>query len=276
VSLPAASATTRQMGEVYDASARVYASHWAPVLHTHARDLVGMLPVSGGRVVVDVAAGAGTLLPLLAPLAHPDDLGRPGILVALDYSASMLALADPAVPRVRADAHRLPLTSGRCSVAVAAFVLFMLDDAHTAVAELARVLEPGGWLATATWGAETGSEADRVIADELDRIGAPAWPDPPRSDELTNSPAAMRSLLADAGFVDVRTESRPLGARFEPEDALTLRTGFGALAWRYRLLDEAAQDEVRDRARRRLDALPPAALCDDSEVLLTVARRSWH
>lgn len=264
------SATTRQMGAVYDESSAVYATHWAPVLHRHARDLVAMLPVAAdgtSRVVADVAAGAGTLLPRLAPLAGG------GPLLALDYSAGMLALADPQVPRVRADAHRLPLAAGSVEVAVAAFVLFMLDDARTAVRELARVLAPGGVLAVATWGDQDGSDADKIIGHELDRAGAPPWPEPVRSDHLTSSAVALWNLLVPAGFVDVHTDSRPLGARFDAAGALALRTGFGALGWRFRQLDGPGQDGVLVRAARHLADLPATAFTDSSEVLLTVARR---
>jgi SAM-dependent methyltransferase len=269
------------MGAVYDASSAVYAEHWAPVLHRHARDLVAMLPpapalpdAGGPRVVVDVAAGAGTLLPVLRELTGTAGNGRGGgLLVALDYSAGMLALADPSVPRVRADAHRLPLATGSADVAVAAFVLFMLDDARTAVADLARVLRPGGWVAAATWGGQDGSEADQVIARELDHAGAPPWPEPQRSDHLTSTPTALWELFVGAGFADVRTESRPLGGRFDAATALALRTGFGALGWRYRQLDAHHQERLLVRAARRLADLPATSFADNSEVLLTVARR---
>jgi SAM-dependent methyltransferase len=138
------------IGDVYDQGAASYAEHWAPALNRHARDLAGTVPPpqdGWGRIVLDVAAGAGTLLPALRAVAGKPDDG--GLLVALDYSAGMLALADPAVPRIRADAAALPLHEGCADVAVYSFVLFLLPDARTAIAEAARVLRPGGWLLAA-------------------------------------------------------------------------------------------------------------------------------
>jgi SAM-dependent methyltransferase len=263
------------IADVYDAGAACYAEHWAPALHRHARDLaatVPPLPVGHGRTVLDVAAGAGTLLPALRPVAGDPQTG--GRLVALDYSAGMLALADPTVPRLLADAAALPLRDGCADVAVYAFVLFLLPDARAAVAESARVLRPGGWLLAATWGNQLDTAADIVVREEVDAAGAPPAPDLPRSDELTDSPDRMRNLLEPAGFTDVTTTMRPLDAQFDAASALAMRTGSGSLGWRYAQLSPAAQAQVRERATARLAELGPQEFLDLSEVQLSTARRT--
>ena len=260
---------------VYDQGARSYAEHWAPVLHRHARDLAAYVPppqAGEGRTVLDVASGAGTLLPVLRPVAGDADDG--GRLIALDYSAGMLALADPTVPRVQADAAALPLADACADVGVYAFVLFLLPDARGAVAEAARVLRPGGWLLAATWGSQLDTAADVVVREEIDEAGAPPFPGLPRSDELTDSPDRMRALLEPAGFTDVSTTTRPLDARFDSVSALAMRTGSGNLGWRYSRLTPHAQAQVRDRATARLATLGPDEFLDRSEVQLTTARRA--
>jgi ubiquinone/menaquinone biosynthesis C-methylase UbiE len=257
--------------DVYDLGAETYAAHWAPALHRHARDLVAAVPPAApdeARTVLDVAAGAGTLLPALRPVA-----GAGGSLVALDYSAGMLALADPRVPRVRADAARLPVAEGCADVAVYAFVLFLLPDARAAVAEAARVVRRGGWLLAATWGVQLGTDADLVVTEEIDAAGAPPIA-LPRSDELTDSPDRMRALLEAVSFADVRTTSRPLDARFDRASVLAMRTRSGNLGWRFSQLAAEAQHQVLDRSTARLAGLRPEAFVDRTEVLLTTARRS--
>jgi SAM-dependent methyltransferase len=244
------------------------------VLNRHALDLVASLPPLESRkprTVLDVAAGAGTLLPALGPLA-----GEGGQLVALDYSAGMLALADASVARIQADAARLPLRDACADVAVYAFVLFLLPDARAAVVEAARVTRPGGWLLAATWGTQYDTDSDVVVREEIDATGA-APVELPRSDELTDSPDKMRALLEAVGFTDVTTSIRPLDARFDIGSVLDMRTGFGSLGWRYARLTPEAQERVVDRAAARLATLPPEAFVDQSEVLLTHARRtgSW-
>jgi SAM-dependent methyltransferase len=256
---------------VYDEGAAAYERHWAPALHRHALDLVAAVPPADAdapRTVVDVASGAGTLLPALRTLAGPD-----GTVLALDRSRGMLLRAPGSVPRVQADAAALPVADRAVDLIVFAFVLFLLPDARSAVAEAARVLRPGGWLVAATWGNQVGTGADTVVREELDAAGAPPFPPLPRSDELTNTPDRMTSLLRDRGFDDVRVRSRPLAASFDARSALALRTGCGALGWRFTRLDAGSQETVRRTASERLALLPEAELVDPSEVLLTEARR---
>jgi ubiquinone/menaquinone biosynthesis C-methylase UbiE len=258
------------LAAAYDEGAAAYAEHWAPALHRHARDLLHAVPPADtARTAVDVAAGAGTLVPALRELVGPD-----GRVVALDHSDGMLRQAPRWSTRVQADAAHLPLGGSTADVVVLAFVLFLLPDARAAVAEAVRVLRPDGWLLAATWGSQLGTGADAVVREELDRAGAPAFPNLPRSDELTDSPDRMASLLGAAGFHDVRTTSRPLDAAFDAGSALAMRTGCGALGWRYARLDPQGQDAVRRRAADRLASMSPDELVDRSEVLLTTARRS--
>lgn len=254
---------------VYDAGAAAYDHYWAPALHRHARALVDALPAGHGRTVLDVGGGVGTLAPALRASA-----GRGGLVVLLDRSRGMLRRAPGDVARLQADAARLPIADRAADVVVLAFVLFLLPDARGAVAEAARVLRPGGWLLAATWGPQQGTGADEVVRDELDRAGAPPFPEVPRSDELTDSPARMTALLQACGLTRVRTERRSLDARFDPASVLAMRTGSGALGWRYARLDDPGRDAVRRRIEERLAALPPDAFLDRSEVLLTWTRSS--
>ena len=259
------------LAQVYDDGAAAYDKHWAPALHRHARDLVATIPPLGAgsrRTVVDVAAGAGTLTPVLREVA-----GSEGLVLALDRSLGMLRRSPTDVPRIQADAARLPLADSSADVVVLAFVLFMLPDARAAVAEVARVMRPGGWLLAATWGTQHETAADVIVREEVEAADPPPFPELPRSDELTDSAERLAALLEPAGFDDVRTMARPLDAAFDAGSTLAMGTGFGRLGWRYARLDAPAQDAVRTRAAARLAALPREAFIDRSEVLLTTARR---
>ena len=256
------------LATAYDEGAAAYDEHWAPALHRHIRALLDPLPTGTGRTAVDVAAGVGTLAPALREFVGPD-----GLVVALDRSGGMLRRAPQDLPRVQADAVRLPLADASADLVVFAFVLFLLPDARPAVAEAARILLPRGWLLAATWGSQLDSGADVVVREELDRAGAPEFPPLPRSDEMTDTPERILGLLEPAGFTDVRTEGRPMDASFDRDSALALRTGCGSLGWRYARLDPGAQDAVRRRAAERLTELPAQDFVDRSEVLLTWARK---
>lgn len=257
-----------RLATVYDEGAAAYDEHWAPALHHHARALLDPVPTGSGLIAVDVAAGVGTLASALRVLTGPG-----GLVVALDRSQGMLRRAPQDLPRVQADAMHLPLADASADVVVFAFVLFLLPDARSAVAEAARVLRPRGWLLAATWGTQLDTGADVVVREELDRAGAPGFPPLPRSDELTDTRERMLDLLEPAGFTDVRTEGRPLDASFDQDSALAMRTGSGTLGWRYARLDPDRREAVRRSAAGRLAALPAEDFVDRSEVLLTWASR---
>lgn len=92
-----------------------------------------------GRTL-DLGTGTGRNLPLLPPGARA---------VAVDPSRDALARARtraPAVPLVVARAEALPFRDGAFDTAVSGLVLCSVDDPDAALAELRRVLRPGGAL----------------------------------------------------------------------------------------------------------------------------------
>jgi demethylmenaquinone methyltransferase/2-methoxy-6-polyprenyl-1,4-benzoquinol methylase len=259
------------LARVFDEGAAAYDEYWAPALHRHACDLMANVPAAApgsGRTVVDVAVGAGTLVPELRAVAGPD-----GVVLAMDRSLGMLRRATRDVPRIQADAARLPLADGNTDVVVLAFVLFMLPDARIAVAEAARVLRAGGWLLAATWGTPAETEGEVIVREEVEAAGPPPFPPLPRSDELTDSAERLSALLGSAGFDEVSTSERSLDAVFDARSTLAGCTGFGSLGWRYARLTASAQEGVRMRAAARLSRLSAEQFVDRSEVLLATARK---
>src|SRR6266704_793357 len=91
-----------------------------------------------GRVVLDLACGSAPLLPVLAA----------GRYVGVDVSAAELALARRrgAGPLVRGSATALPLADGSVEVVACSMALQILTPLPTVLAEVARVLTPGGLL----------------------------------------------------------------------------------------------------------------------------------
>jgi len=99
--------------------------------------IVDALRISPGRVVADVAAGTGKFTRLLEPTA--------AWLVAVEPVEAMRARL-PDMPITAATAERLPFRSGSLD-AVTVAQAFHWFDASAALAELHRVLRPGGRLA---------------------------------------------------------------------------------------------------------------------------------
>ncbi|WP_336921187.1 class I SAM-dependent methyltransferase [Aquipuribacter sp. SD81] len=105
--------------------------------------LLDALGVRPDEVLLDVGTGTA----LVPRLLGREGRGPGAPTVAADRSAAMLALVPTdAACRVRAEATRLPLRDGTVDVVTAAWLLHLLDpeERRAAVAEVARVLRPGG------------------------------------------------------------------------------------------------------------------------------------
>ncbi|MGH2721119.1 MAG: methyltransferase domain-containing protein [Actinomycetota bacterium] len=131
------------------------------------REAIGAAP---GERVLDVGCGPGfTSAELL------DDVGAEGSLVGVDLSEDMLAIAAsrctgrPATFR-HADATSLPLPDRSFDAAVAVQVLEYVTDVGAALAEVRRVLRPGGRVlvwdvdwATVSWHSADPARMARVL-----------------------------------------------------------------------------------------------------------------
>jgi arsenite methyltransferase len=98
-----------------------------------------------GEHILDIGSGGGFLLAEMARAVGPS-----GKIIGVDPSADMNAVATqhcadyPQVSLHQSDAHSLPLPDGTIDKAVSVQVFEYLNDIPAALAELARVLRPGG------------------------------------------------------------------------------------------------------------------------------------
>ena len=118
--------------------------------------MLDLAVVTVGSHVLDLGAGTGDQTLLAARRIGPE-----GMVLATDISAPMLALAQEAaraadLPNVQTrvmDAQRLELESGSFDAAMARFSLQFIPDVQRALAEVRRVLKPGGRFAAAVFSA---------------------------------------------------------------------------------------------------------------------------
>jgi len=97
------------------------------------------LALPPGSRVLDLAAGTGDLCRDLTAAGH-----RP---IGIDLSFGMLAAARTTAPLVHADALQLPVPDGAADGATSGFALRNFVDLGAFLAELARVVRPGGRIA---------------------------------------------------------------------------------------------------------------------------------
>lgn len=127
----------------YDGEADGYdASRGGEARAAAAADAVERLLPKGVRAVVDVACGTGIVTRRLR---------RPGReVLGVDRSRGMVALASDRLPNgvVFGDATGLPIGSARADAVTLIWLLHLLEDAASVLAEGARVLRAGGVLVT--------------------------------------------------------------------------------------------------------------------------------
>ncbi|MFT5563749.1 MAG: ubiquinone/menaquinone biosynthesis C-methylase UbiE [Myxococcota bacterium] len=188
----------------------LFARVYDPLLASAERGLLGrvraeLLRAVAGHVLV-VGAGTG------ADLRHlPADVTQ---LTLVEPSAPMRARLRQAVPprlvprteTIDAFAERLPLLTASVDHVVCSLVLCSVRDPEAVVAEIDRVLRPGGTLIVVEHGA-----ADPGMAAVAQRVANPAWKRIAAGCNLTRDPAALigaRFDVSELHRVDVPPVSR--------------------------------------------------------------------
>jgi SAM-dependent methyltransferase len=272
----------------YDGVADAYV-RMASVCHQQlARDLVAAVAPPFGARVLDVGAGGG-----VAAAAAAEATGTGGHVVALDPSILLVTHARmPRVAPAAGAAPGLPFADRAFDVVVANLVLGHFPDYRPALADLVRVLRPGGRLGVTTWGRvddtppiddadeRTAHEVwDETVArhldlDAVDAAAADALP----WEEWFSGPARLRLALAEAGLRVVELFGRayryPLGhAEWLQRMATGARARYvAAVLGPARFADVEA--EVRAGLVRR-GVTDPIRCADEAIVTIATAPTSW-
>jgi ubiquinone/menaquinone biosynthesis C-methylase UbiE len=156
---------------------------------------------------VDIGCGNGAFTQLLV------DHCAPMTVEGVDPSEGQLAfarerLATPVAKFRRGDAMALPFADGAFDAAVMALVVFFIPDPARGVAEMARVVRPGGFAAAYVWDLVSGGGPSEAIILEMNGMGF-APPRAPKAEAST--PEGLLTLWTGAGFAGI--EARVLRAR---------------------------------------------------------------
>ena len=159
-----------------------------------------LAPRSGLRWI-DIGCGNGAFTELLVERCAPAEVQ------GIDPSEGQLAFAR-ARPVARmaefrqGDAMALPFSEDRFDAAVMALVIFFVPDPAKGVAEMVRVICPGGTVATYVWDIFSDGFPHEPIRVEMNAMGV-TLPLPPSSS--ASRMEALRDLWTDAGLDAVET-----------------------------------------------------------------------
>lgn len=197
-----------------------------------AEVLLDAVKVAPGERVLDVATGPGTVARPAAVRA-----GRGGHVMACDLSPAMLEVArrkpvqEGAAPISWVESPAAPLAAslasadGTFDVVTCQQGVQFFPDRPAALAEMRRMLRPGGRLGLSVWGhqsdspgfAVVGAALREVLGDEVaDRFEGGPWGMP----ETT----VLAALLDSAGFAGVQASARQLKVIFAGGPAQFIRS----------------------------------------------------
>ncbi len=183
---------------------------------------LAVAPAGGAARVLDLCCGSGDLCFLA------EELGA-GSVVGADFTLPMLAVARrrgntarTGAHFVQADALSLPFPDGSFDAVTISYGLRNVADLPRALAEMRRVLSPGGRLAVLDFGKPQNPLASALYLSYLRAVmPAMGWifhGDPetyryiPDSLERYPGQRGVDALLREAGFVNPRFHDRLLGA----------------------------------------------------------------
>ncbi|TWF82393.1 methyltransferase family protein [Pseudonocardia hierapolitana] len=240
-----------------------------PFYATIGRLLVQWAEPAADARVLDIGAGRGAITRALA-----ESRGAAGSIVAGDISPRMLeqlaALQLPGVETRLLDARRLDLPDASFDMVFAGFVLSAIPDPARAIAELARVLRPGGQMLLSApgpcsadeWWVRYGEIVDEFTARVDSGLAPEAEAVPVSADVAADAPAHTHD--------DVATELERIGLRpvahthaevelpIDGPEAYWRWLQMHGNQWIHDALSEPDRAEFRDRVLDSLQNLHPA------------------
>ena len=219
---------------------------------------------------VDVGCGNGAFTELLAQRCAAKEIQ------GIDPSDDQLAFARRRLARAPAtfrvgDAMALPWADGQFDAAVMALVIFFVPQPARGVAEMVRVIRPGGGVCAYAWDILGGGFPYFALQDEMAKMGhQPLWPPSVAAARMD----ALRQSWTDAGLVDVETREIVVERTYADFEAFWSAARKGPrIAPRLSELGGAGADVLKERLRERLVAAADGSIAIEARANAVRGRR---
>jgi SAM-dependent methyltransferase len=198
---------------------------------------------------VDVGCGNGAFTEMLVERCAPV------AVQGIDPSMEQIAFARERLGGGSArfdvgDAMALPYADAGFDAAVMALVIFFVPDPAQSVAEMARVVRPGGSVSAYAWDILGGGFPYAALQEEMAKLTTtPLWPPSVEASRM----ATMRALWAGAGLTQIETHEIEVERTFADFDSFwkVAQTG-PRLAASLAAMAKDDHQTLRDRLRARL------------------------
>jgi len=229
---------------------------WSRRLATGFIDFAGLAP---GERILDVGCGTGSLT---FELAKSADLIE---IQAIDFSPVFVEAArarntDPRIAFQQADATALPFADQAFDRALALLVLHFVPEAGKAVAEMRRVVRPGGVVAAVVWDHYGGMPGFRMMVDTVAALSESGRQMRSRfCFQPMMQPGEMKRSFVDQGLADVSETQLTIRMDYENFDDYwaPIAAGEGPLGKYMTTLDAAEQTRVEAAVRDAYQAGRP-------------------
>jgi SAM-dependent methyltransferase len=204
---------------------------------------------------LDVGCGNGAFTEVLVERCAPADVhGIDPSEAQLIFARSRPSLRNRNAHFHQGDAMALPFPDDAFDAAVMPLVIFFVPEPPRGVAEMARVVAPGGLVAAYAWDMVGGGFPYASLLDELRGLGV-AVPEPPNND------ASRLDVLCDlwtgAGLADIGTRVITVQRTFSDfDDYWTTIHGSPSAAARLAAMSSGDRALLESRLRARLPADP--------------------
>lgn len=238
--------------------------------------LAACVPAGADNAVLDLCCGDGALIEFVA-----SRLGPGGSVVGVDVSEEDLEVARRRVadPRARFQAGRagaLPLPDASIDIVLCHYALMLIRPLEPAVAEIARVLRPGGLFAAVLpsgWNIDAAAPDFAALMGQVRARELPAFPDIGLGEPRLGTGGPGAFFNAESGFAaPLSSETLTMEKRIAPAELIAYMT----LTYPFDLYREEGQRRIREEGLAVLERAADAdgRLLFRQEIRLVTIRRA--
>ena len=200
-------------GQVSKSAADVYEEFFVPALFQDWADVVSKAAnLSPNQHVLDVACGTGVLARAANKSVQPG-----GAVTGLDLNEGMITTARRMAPNIEwqvAPAEQLPFEEASFDAVVSQFGLMFFENRKQGIAEMWRVLKPGGQLTVAVWDTLENSPGYAAITSLLKRLFGDKIADELRMPYSMGDKKLLADLFGEAGVTNPIIETMTRTSRY--------------------------------------------------------------